>query len=249
MSTYGIEQLTAMRGAEVYSAEGEKIGSVEEVLVDEQTGQPEWIGLGTGLFGTKRVLVPVQGAEPTDDGLRVPYSKDQVKQTPDFDADRISQEQEAELYSHYGLQYSHGPSDTGLPAGRSAAAEEGSSVSREDDASVTRSEEELQVGKRETEAGKLRVHKWTETEQVDVPVEVRREKARVTREPIDGTVSDQEIGDDSMEVTLREEEPVVEKRAVAKERIGIEKDAETETQTVSDEVRKERVEIDDDTNR
>lgn len=247
MSTYGIEQLTAMRGADVYSAEGEKIGSVEEVLVDEQTGQPEWIGLGTGLFGTKRVLVPVQGAEPSDDGLRVPYSKDQVKNTPDFDAERISQEEEAQLYSHYGLEYSHAPSDTGLPKG--SPPEGRASVGPEDEASITRSEEELRVGKRETDAGRLRMHKWTETEQVDVPVEVRREKARVTREPVEGTVSDREIGDDELEVTLREEEPVVEKQTVAKERIGIEKDVETETQTVSDELRKERVDVDDDTSR
>ena len=262
MTTYGIEQLTAMRGADVYSVDGEKIGSVEEVFVDEQTGQPEWIGLGTGLFGTKRVLVPVQGAEPSDDGVRVPYSKDQVKETPDFDSERVSQDDEARLYAHYGLEYSHAPSDTGLPEGRAstdqrldAGVSGASSPARETrdtteaSSSVTRSEEELRVGKRETEAGRLRMHKWIETEQVDVPVDVRREKARVTREPVEGTVSDEEIGDEELEVTLREEQPVVEKQAVAKERVRIDKDVESDTEMVSDELRKERVDIDDDTPR
>jgi uncharacterized protein (TIGR02271 family) len=86
-----------------------------------------------------------------------------------------------------------------------------------------RSEEELRVGKREREAGRLQLRKWVETEQVEVPMEVRREKACVTREPVDGNTSSEEIGDESIEVTLREEEPVVQKQTVAKERIGIEK--------------------------
>lgn len=90
------------------------------------------------------------------------------------------------------------------------------------------------------------MHKWIETEQVDVPVDVRREKARVTREPVEGTVSDEEIGDEELEVTLREEQPVVEKQAVAKERIRIDKDVESDREMVSDELRKERVDIDDD---
>ena len=258
MTTYGIEQLTEMRGANVYSADGDKIGSVEDVYVDEQTGQPEWLGLGQGLFGKKRILVPVQGAEPADDGLRVPYSKEQVNETPGFDAEQISQDEEARLYAHYGLEYSHAPSETGLPEGRVGTGSEEEAFDRDvpeapvpagetgEGQAVTRSEEELHVGKRETEVGRLRVHKWTETEQVDVPVEVRREKARVTREPVEGTVPDQEMGDDALEVTLSEEQPVIEKQAVAKERIGIEKDVETDTETVSEELRKERVDVDDD---
>ena len=247
MTTYGIEELTAMRGASVYSADGEKIGKVEEVYVDEETGQPEWLGLGTGFFGTKRVLVPVQGAQSAEDGLRVPYDKEQVKETPDIDAEQISQETEAQLYRHYGLQYSERRSDTGLPEGSRAPTASAASDIRDEQASVTRSEEELAVGKRETEAGRLRVHKWTETEQVDVPVEVRREKARVTTEEINeptGDTIDHTAGEEELEVTLREEQPVVEKQTIAKERIGIDKDVETETETVSDELRKERVDVD-----
>ena len=247
MTTYGIEELTAMRGESVYSADGEKIGKVEEVYVDQETGQPEWLGLGTGFFGTKRVLVPVQGAQPADDGLRVPYDKAQVQETPDVDAEQISQDTEAQLYRHYGLEYSERQSDTGLPEGGRADRTAGATDIGDEQTSVTRSEEELAVGKRETEAGRIRLHKWTETEQVDVPVEVRREKARVTteeiNEPTDATI-DRTAGDEELEVTLREEQPVVDKQTVAKERIGIEKDVETETETVSDEVRKERVDVD-----
>jgi uncharacterized protein (TIGR02271 family) len=234
-----IERLEELQGMDVEDAEGNKIGSVEDVFVDEQTQQPEWIGLGTGVFGSKRVLVPAQTAEARDDGVAVPYSKDQVKDAPNIDGDYVDQGTEAALYSHYGLEYSEARSDTGLPEGEKGNADTA-------DSSVVRSEEELRVGKRQRQAGRLQVHKWVETEQVEVPVEVQREKARVTREPVDGTTSSEEIGDESLEVTLTEEEPVVQKQTVAKERIGIEKETETDTQTVSDEVRKERVDIDED---
>jgi uncharacterized protein (TIGR02271 family) len=242
MTTYGLEQLTSMRGTSVYSVDDERIGAVDEIYVDEQTGQPEWIGLGMGLFGAKRVLVPVQGAEPADDGLRVPYTKDAVRDMPAVDPERISEEDEARMHRHYSLEYSHAPASRNPAGGRSRRV----NVGPEDEATVTRSEEELKVGKREIEVGRLRLHKWTETEQVNVPVEVRREKARVTREPVEGTVSDEAIAEEALEVTLREEEPVVEKQTVAKERIRLEKDVETDTETVTGELRKERVGVEGD---
>ena len=253
------DRLAEMRGTPVYSSDGDKIGSVEELFLDEETGEPEWIGLGTGFLGTKRVLVPVAGADVRDEGLYVPYAKSHVKKTPDIDDDAIGQETESRLYAHYGLQYSERRSDTGLPEGRGASAEPAGAAdtglnpgapdspgdTTEGTPTLTRSEEELRVGKRETEAGRLRLHKWVETEQVDVPVELRREKARVTREPVDGAVSDGEIGDEAIEVTLREEKPVVGKETVAKERIRVDKEVELEQETIRDEVRKERVDVDD----
>ena len=257
-----LEQLETMRGADVYSQDGEKIGTVEEVYYDEQTRLPEWIGLGTGFFGTKRVLVPMEAASLSENQVAVPYAKDYVQDAPDIDGDEISQETESALYAYYELEYSEPRPDTGFPESARAGAEDeavdtglaagamppDSPGDRlEGTASVTRSEEELRVGKREQELGRLRLHKWVESEQVDVPVELRREKARVTREPVDATVGEREIGEESLEVTLSEERPVVEKETVAKERIGIEKDVDVEQETVSREVRKERVDLEDET--
>lgn len=238
--THSSEQLTGARGQTVYASDGGKIGSVEEIFVDHETGRPEWIGLGTGMFGTKRVLVPVAGLEPSDDGFRVPYSKDQVTSTPDIDDEEISQETEARLYSHYGLEYSESYSDTGLPEGGAA------SRATVGEADVVRSEEELEVGKRDVETGRARLRKWVETEPVEMDVELHQETARVSREPIEQPVSGAEIGDEEVEVELRGEEPMVQKQAVAKERIALEKDVETERKTVADEVRKERVDVEGD---
>jgi uncharacterized protein (TIGR02271 family) len=243
--TLSTEQLTSARGQNVYAADGDKIGSVEELYVDDQTGRPEWLGIGTGMLGTKRVLVPVVGLEQSDDGFRVPYSKDQVKETPEIDGDEISQETESRLYSHYGLEYSESRSDSGLPEG-GAPSGKASSRASVGEADVVRSEEELDVQKRDVERGRARLHKWVETEPVNMDVDLHQETARVTREPIEQPVSGADIGEDEVEVELRGEEATVQKQAVAKERIALEKDVETERQTISDEVRKERVEVEGD---
>jgi uncharacterized protein (TIGR02271 family) len=232
-----LERLTELRGEPVYDAEGEKIGSVEEIFYDKQTGQPEWVGIGTGFFGTKRVLVPVAGARATDEGLSVRYSKDQVKDSPDIDEDEISPEREYELYSYYGLE----------PSRRRSGHRARTSGRRRDSASVTRTEEELHVGKERVETGGVRLRKWVETEQVNVPVELRKEKVAVERQPLDREASPAEMGDEDVEVTVSEERPVVEKRAVAKERITVDKDVETQRETVGGEVRRERVDVDDST--
>ena len=240
-------RLDEMRGAPVYDAVGDKIGKVEEIFYDQQTHVPEWVGIGTGFFGTKRVLVPVKGTQVTEDGLLVAYPKDQVKDSPDIDSDEISQEREAELSAFYGLEYSEQRSDTGLPEGGAARSRrEGGGA---EDQGLTRSEEELEVGKRDVEAGSVRLRKWVETEPVALDVDLKHEVARVTREQIDQPVGEHEFTEEEVEVPLHAEKAVVQKQAVAKERVGLEKDVETDTQTIEDEVRKERVEVEGDVDR
>ena len=222
-----MDQLQQMQGAPVVDSTGDQIGKVEEIFYDVDGGQPEWIGLGTGFFGTKRVLVPVQGAQPNGDGIQVPYEKDHVKGAPDIDADEISHETERELYAYYNL--------TGGAAGEMPRGDT--------DQAITRHEEELAVGTQQVETGHARLRKWVETEPVAMDVELKQETARVTREPIDQPVGDAELGEQEIDVPRRGERPVVQKQTVAKERVGVEKDVTTERQTVEDEVRKERVDV------
>ncbi len=136
--TMTIDELDQMRGMPVYDSAGDKIGTVEEIFWDEDTRQPEWVGIGTGFFGTKRVLVPVAGADISEGDFRVPYSKQQVKDSPDIDSDEISQQTEQDLYAYYGLGYSEQQSDTGLPEGTPDSPGD----TAEGPARVTRSEEE-----------------------------------------------------------------------------------------------------------
>src|SRR4051812_10354718 len=204
------ERFADARGRTVYSSDGEKIGEIEDIFADDQTGQIVWVGLGTGLLGAKRVVVPVQGLGDQGQDYTVPYTKDQVKDSPDIDDDEISQQTERELYAHYGLGNSKEQSDPGLHEG--GAPQETSTPAEGDE--IVRSEEELQVGTRDVEAGRARVRKWVETNPASMDVELQRETARVTRERIDEPVSDADFGEDEIEIRLREQQPVVTKQAV-----------------------------------
>jgi uncharacterized protein (TIGR02271 family) len=119
---------------------------------------------------------------------------------------------------------------------------------------MTRSEEELRVGTAQRERGRVRLRKYVTTEQVQQTVPVQREKARVEREPItdanrDAATSGPEISEEEHEVILREEEPVVEKRVVPRERVRLDKDTVTDEERVAEEVRKEQIDVDDEDDR
>jgi uncharacterized protein (TIGR02271 family) len=242
------DTLKTLRGATVLDEQGDKIGSLDEIYVDDDTGRLEWAAVRTGLFGTGFSFVPLAGAEQDGDELRVPFSKDKVKDAPGIDPDgELTEGEEAELYSYYGMSYGDRSSTSGLPEGAATGGPVGHDVSgpTTDDA-MTRSEEELHVGTERRESGRARLRKYVETETQTETVPVRRETARVEREPItdanvDRATSGPEISDEEHEVILTEERPVVEKRTVPKERVRLEKDVVTDEETVSGDVRKERI--------
>jgi sporulation protein YlmC with PRC-barrel domain len=98
-----LERFRDLKGKEIQSTDGEKIGTVNELFVDENTRQPEWIGVG-GATGQKK-LVPVEGATVQGDCVCVPYSKQVVNDEPNFKEDdgRITQQSEDELYRYFGM--------------------------------------------------------------------------------------------------------------------------------------------------
>src|SRR6478736_4807300 len=100
----GTDTIDRVIGRDVYDESGDKIGSAAEVYLDDETGRPEWVTVRTGLFGTKESFVPIRDADLTDDGIRVPVSKERVKDAPKIDTDgHLSPEEEQELYRYYGL--------------------------------------------------------------------------------------------------------------------------------------------------
>jgi uncharacterized protein (TIGR02271 family) len=277
MATLQKERILRVRGEDLVDRDGEKIGRIEEIYLDTQTNEPEWALVNTGLFGTKSTFVPIREASDEGAGLRVPYEKSQVKDAPKVDPDgELSQREEAELYRHYGMDYSETGSGSGLSEGRAGSGLSegragtggtdtattrggetragGQATERGSDDAMTRSEEELRVGTAEREAGRARLRKWVETEDVQETVPVRREEARVEREPItdanrEEAMAGPEISEGEHEVVLREEEVVAEKRAVPKERVRLEKESVSDEREVSDTVRKERIEVDDEQQR
>ena len=101
----GKQELTEVIGSEAFSEAGEKIGKVGQVYVDDETSEPAWATVHTGLFGLKENFVPLQHASYDGGRLTVPYEKDKVKDAPSIDPDgHIEREEEAELYRYYGLE-------------------------------------------------------------------------------------------------------------------------------------------------
>jgi uncharacterized protein (TIGR02271 family) len=233
----GTQHIERLEGLEVIDQDGDKIGTVDDIYVDDRSGAPEFAAVKSGLFGTKRRFVPIRIAEEIEDSLRVPYTKAQVSDAPTPETDgHLSEAEEAQLYRHYHLGESRA---AGTPGARERTGR--------DDA-MTRSEEELHVGTRTREAGRVRLRKWVETENVTTTVPVKKEKARIEREPVTGANRDRamrgsDISESEHEVTLTEEEPVVQKRTVPKERVRLEKETDTAEEAVSGDVRKERIDV------
>jgi uncharacterized protein (TIGR02271 family) len=255
------QDITSLRGSDVLDRDGDKIGKLDEVYLDDETGRPEFGLVSGGLFGGSH-FVPLAQASLEGGALRVPYEKGLVKDAPGVSADEhLSQQQEAELYAHYGLSYGESRSDSGLPEGGRGRTDDIVSadtraVGRDTsgpttDQAMTRSEEELRVGTQRREAGRARLRKWVTTETVSETVPVQREEVRVEREAItdaniDNAMAGPEISEEEHEITLMEEQPVVEKRAVPKERVRLDKQTITDQEQVSGEVRKEHIDVDGD---
>src|SRR4051812_38192268 len=248
-----VNEVLEWRGQTMVGSGGDKIGKIEEIYLDAETEQPEWALVHTGLFGSASSFVPIADATTQDGNVAVPFEKAQVKDAPKLEPDgQLSQQDESALYSHYGMDYSESRSDSGLPR-REGSATTGDTVGndvsgRETDDAMTRSEEELRVGTTQRETGRARLRKHIVTENVTQTVPVQREEIRVEREPItdanrDADTSGADLSEEEHEVVLHEEEVVVDKRAVAKERVRLDKDTVTEQQQVSEGVRKEQVEL------
>lgn len=250
---------STLAGTTVRSASGDKIGTVAQVYVDDQTSQPEWVTVRTGLFGTKESFVPLAASRFDGTDLVVDASKQQVSDAPRIDDDgHLSEQDEAEIYRYYGISdggmtgYAAGPT-SGYAAGQQMTGTVGQDTSgpTTDDA-MTRSEEHLVAGTQSVEAGRVRLRKHvvTETHQVQVPVsheEVRLEREPITETNRDAAYSGGDITEEEHEVTLRAERPVVTTEAQPVERVRLGKETVTDTETVAGEVRKEQVELDDPT--
>jgi uncharacterized protein (TIGR02271 family) len=246
-------------GYTVYDPAGEKIGKVDDLFVDE-TGQPEYIGVKMGLLGTRSTLIPWDAVSSTDDEGRtitVNTHKDAAKNGPTFDDDQeITSDFEREVYSYYGLNRSTSTEERGAyesyyaeDATEPTGAADRTDLADEDELRVQRSEEELRAGTREREAGSMRVRKRVRTDREQIEVPTRHEEVSVERVPASGEATEAEIGEDEVEVPVTEEEVVVEKRPVLKEEVRIRKDVVEDTETVQEDVRREEVEVEDDTER
>jgi stress response protein YsnF len=255
------EQIPTVLDHPVYDADGSKMGDAKHVFFDDVTGQPEWVSVKTGMFGTSESFVPIKNATAVEDHLEVPYVKDAPN--VDVDADgHLSEEEEHRLYEHYGIAWDEawqqanqpgegGWAHTGTTGTRGTAAAAGTADAsgRAGDDAMTRSEERMHVGTERREAGRARLRKCVVTEDVQQTVPVRREEVRLEWEPItddnrDTSLSGPDITEAEHEVTLHEERPVTETETVPVERVRMTTEEHTDQETVRGQVRKEHIDTD-----
>ncbi len=240
--------LDRLAGKTMKGVTGHKIGKIVDVYESTAGEQGTFVTVATGLFGTHASFVPLRDADLSGDDVVVPYDKDLVKDAPRVATDEeLTSEEEERLYQHYSLLDAAGAE----PRGTEAVGAVGHDTSGPTtDSAMTRSEERLSVGTEEVEVGRARLRKriLTETETRTVPVS--HEEVRIERESIApgdaAAVTGAQIGEMEAEVVLHEEVPVVTKEAVPVERVRVGKETVTEQETVREQVRKEKVELDGD---
>ena len=297
-----LNRIEDLANATAYDVNGDKVGSVQDVYVNDTTGQPDFISVNHGLFGTGTSIVPLRGHSLRDGDLHLAFPKDRIEDAPDLDDNgHLTTNDQDALYRHYALTevqdvttYETGaPADgaagaapvdgaagygvdagaagAGVPAAGVGAAAAGvgagaaglgaadagyadgvagtadAGVAGTDSDELIRSEEQLNVSKDRVESGEVHLRKYvvTETETVEVPVE--REEVRIVREPIteaDRAAHTGAIGEAEASVTLHEDQVTVTKESVPVEKVSLETETVRDTETVSEEVRKERFETD-----
>jgi sporulation protein YlmC with PRC-barrel domain len=224
------------RGRTVVDRDGEKIGKLDDLYLDDETSRPEWAGIATGVFGRRQTLVPLSEARLVDDDVQVPFDQDQVKNAPNVDPDEVlSQEEESRLYQHYGLEYS--TSGSVLPQQGQEQAREGGQVqdqtqaraqeqaqeqaqAREQEQEQEQEHEQEQepsdAGQRSSALGvgtevrpreRLRLKKYVVTEHVTRKVPISREEVRLERERVDADAEPD--GDEGERITEGEDEVVL----------------------------------------
>lgn len=249
---------TEFIGHRLLDGEGRNVGTIEQVFLDDRTETPTWLSVQTGMLRDKHSLVPMQGARPEDEDLRVPYDKDAIKDAPRFDVDRhLSRAEEEELCRHYGLQ-PPGPRTEGRTEGQAAQGRHAGgtgtragtpgAAEAEEDMTVLRSEERAHIGTETEETGRARVHKSVETEHFERDVPVTREELRVERVPLTDEDRAQaaetpRMEEQDEEIILHSERAVVSKESVPVEKVRISKQEVSDTQHVEGELRKEHIDV------
>src|SRR5215207_3463263 len=109
MSDMTTTEISTWVGRSAVDRDGDKIGKISDIYLDDETGEPEWLAVNTGMFGSKVSFVPIGGASISGDDIEVAYDKATVKDAPNAEADgQLSPEEEDLLYQHYGRGYGAG---------------------------------------------------------------------------------------------------------------------------------------------
>ena len=238
-------------GYQVQDSTGANVGKVQNLWTDEN-GTPIFLGVKTGWIFGKNHVVPVHTAEINAARrlLKLPFTEEQIRNAPSFDETaEIEDYDQDRVFTYYGVSR-HG----GVPQAPQSVREEHMETPpparTADDRTIQLKEEEVNIGKREVEAGGIRLHKVIRTEVVNQPVELKREEIVVERVPASENVpANSGFEEEDIFIPLRREEAVVQKEARVTEEVRVGKKTEVERQQVTEQVRKEDLKVDRDVDR
>ena len=248
-------------GYELVDAAGTKVGAIHSLWLDTATNEPEFVAVKTGAIMGRTHVVPVAGAQldEANHQLRVPYSRDQISSAPHIDETaELSEQEEEQVYRHYGVQRSEAPSPTGLAGG--GAGTSGQTEQRTETTSgvaaseggrrrerIQLREERLRVEKEVEEAGEVRLGKRVTEHEETVEVPLREERVVIERTPGSGEpVRGASIGQDqTLEVPVTRERATVEKEAVVAEEVNVRTEATEHEEQIQETVRKEELVVED----
>lgn len=224
------DQLTRLSGrVDVLDADGRRLGRLQHVYdSDRSTGEPTWVTVDDDRSDRPVRLVPLRGARLDGAELRLAYPGGLIDSAPDVSVGEVvDSRKEGRLRAHYGLN-----ADAGNPG-----------------VVITRSEERMVVGTAVEAIERIVVHKYIVTEEVTHTFTLRREEVRVEHQPLSGAVvppgtTGPAFTDEVEEIVLYAEEPVFSTRVVPREVVRVSKHTVTEQQTVSADLAREQIDLD-----
>jgi sporulation protein YlmC with PRC-barrel domain len=107
MSGFDLDDVPNWRGRDVVDQNGHAVGVITDLYVDDATGRPEWAMVKSGLFSRHVTFVPLSAASARGMQVQVPFDQRHIHDAPKLDHPdgRLSADEEARLYAHYGLEY------------------------------------------------------------------------------------------------------------------------------------------------
>ena len=323
MTSDPIGDINDAQGRELVDIDGQPLGTIREIFLDETTGQPAWAAVDAPGGGNELVLAPLAHSTREGDAIRVAVTRERVETSPSTTGltERFSPEHMDRVRAHYEDRPADSLAGTSnLGTARDTLHTGEAAHTGELPAAMTRSEEALFVQHERVPRERVRLVKRIVTETVTQTVEVRREELHLERVAVGGSAdagaydeqgqvaatggtdatssegiasppgtaygqatgtagagsrattggasglsglrarasslvgrANERFGGSpgfgepfnrqTLDLTLYEEEVVVTKRVVPRERVRIHREVVTEQQRISDELRKERIEV------
>jgi uncharacterized protein (TIGR02271 family) len=227
---------TRVQAQTAFDSTGKEIGDIQRVFADRETKEPTWISVRTGAFGSRESIVPLAGSQLGPEGLSLAVRKDVIAEAPAIDAGaELDMAVIDRLNRHYHLTRSE------VRQPRTSYADETRP------AELTTFEEQPHIGTEAVESGTVRLRKVVVTEPVETTVPLRHEEVRIERVPVGeaGATPGHRFAEESAEITLHAERPTIAKESVPVETVRLVAETHMDQKRVGDEVRRERIEIED----